>query len=232
MNRDNKSLLLSLALHSVIIASGITLQAAVAQNKKPVVIDFDLAKPAPKAEQQVKKNRPGPPRPQEPKAKLVSKPVPESPRQEKLPPTPVKTATEAAGPVAVNGPPREAGPPPAPSSANGPPAGAVRSGSGGSGTSTDGLKNRYLREHFEYIRALIQKNIVYPPRAKRMGWTGKVVVFFLITESGYTKNEKIIKSSGYDILDKNVVETIKSLEPYPKPPISAELKIPVTFNLE
>jgi protein TonB len=226
-------MLISVALHSLIIASGITLQSSIADNKKPVVIDFDIANPAPKIEQPVKKTTPEPPKPKQVKIAPQPTPRPEVPRQVNLPPAPVKTATEAAGPVAVSAPPRAAAPPPA-ETAKGPvgPAGPVHAGSGGSGTSTETLKNRYLREHFEYIKELVQKSIVYPPRAKRMGWMGKVVVSFLITENGRTKNQKIIKSSGYDLLDNNVVETIKSLEPYPKPPASAEIRIPVVFNLE
>lgn len=233
MNRDSKSMLISLALHSLIIASGVTLQSSAAHQKKPVVIDFDIANPGPKGEQTRK--TPEATKPKEVKVASRNTPRPEAPRQANLPPTPVHTATEAAGPVAVSARPES------PTSATEPARVAAgpseagqggSGGSGGSGTSTDALRNRYYREHFEYIKDLVQKSIVYPPRAKKMGWMGKVVVSFIVTESGHTKNQKILKSSGYDLLDNSVLETIRSLEPYPKPPVTAELKIPVTYHLE
>ncbi len=102
----------------------------------------------------------------------------------------------------------------------------------GTGASVGQLKNRYLREQFEYIKTLIDKNLVYPRKAKRMGWSGKVVVSFVIKEDGYVTGMKIIISSGYDLLDDNVIETIRKVQPFPKPPVRAEIKIPITYRLE
>jgi protein TonB len=102
----------------------------------------------------------------------------------------------------------------------------------GSGASAGQSKNRYLREQFEYIKTLIDKNLVYPTKAKRMGWSGKVVLSFIIKENGYVTDVKIISSSGYDLLDDNVIETIRKVQPFPKPPVRAEIKIPITYRLE
>jgi protein TonB len=102
----------------------------------------------------------------------------------------------------------------------------------GTGISTGQLKNRYLEEQFEYIKMLIEKNINYPARARRMGWTGKVVVSFIILENGRVSDMKIVKSSGYELLDDNVMETIRKVQPFPKPPVRAELKIPITYRLD
>lgn len=101
----------------------------------------------------------------------------------------------------------------------------------GSG-SLEGLKNQYLREHFTYIRDLILKNITYPPLAKKVGWQGRVLVSFIIMEDGRVTNIKIVKSSGHAVLDRNVLETIREVQPFPKPPVRAELFIPVNYVLK
>jgi protein TonB len=101
----------------------------------------------------------------------------------------------------------------------------------GKGPSSDQMRTRYLKEQFEYIRGLIQKNLAYPVRARRMGWEGRTVVSFTILENGRVQDIKILNSSGYDLLDDNVLETITKVEPFPKPPVKAELKIPITYRL-
>jgi protein TonB len=102
----------------------------------------------------------------------------------------------------------------------------------GSGESAESLRKRYLREHFAYIRNLILKNLTYPPMARKLGWAGGVTVSFVVRENGYTEKIKIVKNSGYDILDQNVIRTIRDVEPFPRPPIKAELVIPVVYRLE
>ena len=43
---------------------------------------------------------------------------------------------------------------------------------------------------------------------------------------------RIVKSSGYDILDKNTLDTISKACPFPRPPIKAEPVMPVVYKLE
>jgi periplasmic protein TonB len=125
--------------------------------------------------------------------------------------------------------------------------GAYGSGSGFGGTGKDGMGGgngrgsglskhadveRYLKEHYQYIWDLIAKNIVYPSMAKKMGWEGRVTVSFVITESGRAESLKVTKSSGHTILDENVVETIREVQPFPKPPAPAKIDIPIKYNLD
>jgi protein TonB len=93
-------------------------------------------------------------------------------------------------------------------------------------------RKQYLAEHFTYIRDIIEKNLSYPPRAQRMGWAGTVVVSLSIRQDGRIRDIRIAKSSGYDILDDNVVETIRKVEPFPRPPVPVELKIPLSYQLD
>lgn len=102
---------------------------------------------------------------------------------------------------------------------------------GSDGDSPETAKNRYLKEHFAYIRDLVMKRLSYPAAAKRMGWEGKVVVSFVVEEDGHVSDVKVIEGSGFGVLDRNAVETIKKSSPFPKPPVRAELAMPVVYRL-
>jgi len=91
-------------------------------------------------------------------------------------------------------------------------------------------KQKYIKAHFLYIKDDIQKKITYPRLARKMGWEGKVVVSFIIYEDGTVINIKIVKSSGFALLDKNAVESIKKAVPFPSPPVRAELVVPVSYR--
>lgn len=106
-----------------------------------------------------------------------------------------------------------------------------REGPGKGRESLENLRSRYLREHFAYIRDLILKNLTYPPVARKNGWQGKLKIAFIIRENGRVENIRIIESSGYGVLDRNVVDTIHEVQPFPKPPVRAELVIPVAYVL-
>jgi protein TonB len=95
----------------------------------------------------------------------------------------------------------------------------------------ESLTSRYVKRHFNYIRDMIQGNLSYPSIARRMGWTGKVIVSFVVCKDGRVENIKIVESSGFAILDRNAMETIKKVSPFPRPPVSAELIVPIAYML-
>lgn len=99
------------------------------------------------------------------------------------------------------------------------------------GDSSEKARQRYIREHFAYIRDIITKNLSYPYMARKMGWEGRVTVSFVVSENGSASDIKIIESSGFDILDKNALETVKKVSPFPKPPVRAEVIIPIVYRL-
>jgi len=109
---------------------------------------------------------------------------------------------------------------------------AEGTGSGPASGSGAGQAAAYMREHFVYIRDLIMRNLTYPLAARRLGWKGAVTVCFVVLENGAAQNIRVIKSSGHDILDQAVVRTIQQIQPFPKPPVRAELTIPIVFRLE
>lgn len=92
-------------------------------------------------------------------------------------------------------------------------------------------KERYLREHFLYIKDRILNRIVYPNLARRMGWHGNVLTSFVIHVDGTVSDIKILSSSGFKVLDENAVMTIKDVSPFPRPPITAKIIIPISYRL-
>jgi protein TonB len=92
-------------------------------------------------------------------------------------------------------------------------------------------QQRYLKEHFAYIRDLITKQLVYPTMARKMSWSGKTVVAFVINEDGTVHNIRVVETSGYPILDKSATETVRNVAPFPKPPVRAEIVVPISFKM-
>ncbi|MHC1697291.1 MAG: TonB family protein [Geobacteraceae bacterium] len=235
MNCRTKAMTISLLLHGTALSLIFALSNSLARQDKPIVIDFTIvepsAPPAPPA--------PVPQKKTETPVIAKTRPQPTTPKQKVTPPAP---AVEPEGPVAIVAKPKEPIPPPAEQTA---PATATNSVPGGTGTSvtsrTPGighgeseelLANRYRTENFVYIKKIIEGNLTYPRRAQRMGWTGRCVVSFVILVNGQVTDIRIQKSTGYDILDDNVIETIKKTAPFPRPPIKAALKIPITYQFE
>ena len=101
----------------------------------------------------------------------------------------------------------------------------------GFGNTGDLEKVRYLKANFSYIKDMIQKRIIYPAFARRMGWEGKVNASFIVSSDGFVKGIKILKSSGFEILDKNAIEAIKGASPFPNPPVEAQIIIPIIYKL-
>jgi protein TonB len=102
----------------------------------------------------------------------------------------------------------------------------------GPGESLEVLRKKYLKENFAYIRDLILENLEYPPMARNLGWHGALAVFFVVQKTGQAERIRILRSTGYEILDRNVVETIREVQPFPKPPVKVEIVIPVVYSLE
>ena len=106
--------------------------------------------------------------------------------------------------------------------------------SAGASTSTVSdreMELQYVKAHFIYIKKIIEKNIKYPPMARRMGWQGKVVVSFIVCSNGKVESLQVVESSGHAQLDKNALQTVKQVEPFPHPPVRVKLVLPVTYKI-
>jgi periplasmic protein TonB len=65
------------------------------------------------------------------------------------------------------------------------------------------------------IRALIltdlARRFTYPPLAQRRGWQGEVLVSVTVAPTGTLNHVRVTQSSGYDILDRAAVNTIRNV---------------------
>jgi TonB family protein len=79
------------------------------------------------------------------------------------------------------------------------------------------------------IRALLEKVKNYPLLARERGLEGTVFISFAIDKKGLPQDVRIIKSSGYRILDEEARKMLKKASPFPE--FNGEIKIPITFKL-
>lgn len=87
------------------------------------------------------------------------------------------------------------------------------------------------------ILQYIASNTVYPEKAKKAGIYGKVIVNFIVTETGSIKNVKVVK--GVDpLLNAEAVRVVSTLPAFEKPgmikgrPVSVYYAIPINFALK
>ncbi len=93
------------------------------------------------------------------------------------------------------------------------------------GTNASGNSHAF----FSMIRSAIEQAKTYPYIAVRKRLEGTVVTEFIINSRGQPENIKILKSSGYEILDSETRKIIKRAAPFPH--IKEPIEIPITFSL-
>ena len=99
--------------------------------------------------------------------------------------------------------------------------------------SSEKIKEKFILKKLFLISKIIQNNITYPYIARKMGWEGKVIISFVLTKEGKISFLTVEKSSGYDVLDKNAIKTIKKVSKYfPLPPHDVKISIPILYKLD
>lgn len=243
MTSGRKAVALSIILHGVFLGGMYTVGSTFAQPGRPVAIDFtliDSGGSAP-ARQETAVNESAAPMKRR-CTKVREKPVVKKVETPRTAPVSIpRPALEETGPVPVAAKLREASPEKISTEAS------DNSGKQGSAApfrtasispvgavSSSGEQTRagYSRTHYAYIKELIEKNLSYPPQARRMGWTGRVMVCFQVLKNGRVDKIRIKDSSGHEILDRNVIDTIREVEPFPRPPEWVELSMEITYRLD
>jgi len=86
---------------------------------------------------------------------------------------------------------------------------------------------------FSIISKLVREHLEYPYLARRMGWEGEVLLFFRLTPTGEVEEIKVLKSSGFEVLDKSAVNAVKKASKhFPRPKQIVLIKLPIQFKLE
>ncbi len=91
-------------------------------------------------------------------------------------------------------------------------------------------RKEYLDKNLALIRSLINENVKYPSKAKKLSIEGIVVVKFKILEDGSVQNIQIIE--GHALLRNSTIEAIEEAsKSFPKSEISIEIQIPIEYKL-
>lgn len=103
-------------------------------------------------------------------------------------------------------------------------------------TSLHSSEEEMLR-YQDIVKQKIEEVKKYPLWARREGIQGMVGVRFTVLKSGETRNIAITQSSGFTILDREAVETIKRASPFPPLPEdipfpSIEMEVSILFSLK
>ena len=91
---------------------------------------------------------------------------------------------------------------------------------------------------FSHILARhIAKFKMYPKIAQMRGWQGELVLEVKLNGDGALISSKIVKGSGFDVLDNEGLEMVKRASPFPVPPEilkgkSFSILVPIRFKLE
>jgi protein TonB len=86
---------------------------------------------------------------------------------------------------------------------------------------------------FSVISKLVREHLEYPYLARRLGWEGEVLLFFRLNPTGEVEEIKVLKSSGFEVLDKSAVNAVKrASKHFPRPNQIVLIKLPIQFKLE
>ena len=209
MNTQMKAYGLSVLIHAV-LAACVFAAGVFAPKQKTIVLDFSIGRPAAVAHAAA------------PKQSIVQ-------REQKIV-KPVEKSDEA---VPVKTQDQDI---PAPQTQQAVNAHTGEQAEGGypsaAGNTGEAAKANYISAQFILIRDRIMRSLVYPMIARKMGWSGRVKIAFTVREDGGVEDINVIESSGFTVLDKNAIETIKKSCPLPKPPMKVALVMPVVYRLE
>ncbi len=86
------------------------------------------------------------------------------------------------------------------------------------------------RDVVNIIKAAIERAKNYPPMARKRGIEGTATTEFIINDRGYPEDIRIVRSSGWEILDNAAKNTILRASPFPL--VKGGIEVPITFRIE
>jgi protein TonB len=79
------------------------------------------------------------------------------------------------------------------------------------------------------IRKRIESRKTYPLMARRRGWEGEVVVELVLSGAGELEGLRLLRHSGFPLLDRATLTAVRAAVPFP--PVPGRVKIPVSYRL-
>jgi len=80
------------------------------------------------------------------------------------------------------------------------------------------------------IRRRIEAKKNYPRLARKNGWEGRVIVELELGGSGELEGVRLLRQSGFPLLDRATLTAVREAEPYP--PLAGKVRVPVAYRLE
>ncbi len=92
-----------------------------------------------------------------------------------------------------------------------------------------------LKSYIKAVQNRIAKAVYYPRQAQEASWEGTLRLSLLVSSDGTLKDVKVIKSSGYKILDDVGLKAVSNVAPFPAIPQELDLKelrieIPIVYH--
>ena len=89
----------------------------------------------------------------------------------------------------------------------------------------------------DMVKQRIEEARGYPSSAKRQGFEGKAYLKFVILSNGIAQEIRVLRSSGFKILDEEAITTIRRAEPFPPIPkgistLQVQMEIAIVFKLK
>ncbi len=94
----------------------------------------------------------------------------------------------------------------------------------------EALRNQLLGA----LRSRLARHLTYPPRARRRGWEGEVLLGLRIDADGRLRDIRLLHSSGHAVLDRAALRALHRVERLPLPADFAplQLRLPVIYRLQ
>lgn len=93
-----------------------------------------------------------------------------------------------------------------------------------------------LQDYLAQVRGWVERYKHYPDRARARRQEGAVLLAFTLDRQGNVLGQRIIQSSGYDLLDRAAADIIARASPFPPMPddlpgTRLDLQLPIPFDL-
>lgn len=92
---------------------------------------------------------------------------------------------------------------------------SARSGDAPAGEAETVPEDKLANHMLGLIRRSIQEHFVYPPFARRQGWEGEVLVALQLSAEGEISDIRVIRSSGYRVLDEDALLILRRIGSIP-----------------
>ena len=82
-----------------------------------------------------------------------------------------------------------------------------------------------------HVRGQVLDKLSYPSIARRMGWSGKCVLGFVLCADGSVEELKVLESTGHKVLDRAALQAVAANAPFSGGYPRTEVKLPINFQL-